>query len=396
VNRKIESESPPETGAIETARPSSSVRRAAALVFYNIAATVVLLLALEGMANVYYAFHDAFAERPLTERLFTEYDRDLGWVSLRNIYLPNVFGPGKYVRTNSQRFRSDTDFTPTVPPGKTRIICSGDSFTFGYGVDNNHAWPQSLAAVDPNIQAVNMGQGGYGADQAYLWYKRDGTSLDHDIQIMAVITPDLFRMQNSSFNGYGKPVLAIKDDHLVTNNVPVPRAMEIWSPRLARAENALSKLSITRLLRGVFGLKAEGPATEMQKERNQETAKVVPYMLDDLVSTNRARNSVFVLVYLPVRMEITENMAGSWRSLLAEYARQHGVLFIDLVDDFHRLPPDELDKLFFAWGSIYFPGAADHYTEAGNAFVADRIYRHLLANPETAAKLHASPTAVAP
>ena len=146
----------------------------------------------------------------------------------------------------------------------------------------------------------------------------------------------------------------------------------------------------------MFGLKAEGPATETQKERNQETAKVVPYMLDDLVSTNRARNSVFVLVYLPVRMEITENMAGSWRSLLAEYARQHGVLFIDLVDDFHRLPPDELDKLFFAWGSIYFPGAADHYTEAGNAFVADRIYRRLLANPETAAKLHASPTAAAP
>ena len=178
------------------ARPSSSVRRTAALVFYNIAATVVLLLALEGMANVYYAFHDAFAERPLTERLFTQYDRELGWVSLPNIYIPNVFGPGKYLRTNSQRFRSDTDFTPTVPPGKTRIICSGDSFTFGYGVDNDHAWPQSLAAVAPNIQAVNMGQGGYGADQAYLWYKRDGAALDHDIQILAVITPDLFRMQS--------------------------------------------------------------------------------------------------------------------------------------------------------------------------------------------------------
>lgn len=396
MDRKVESESPPDTGAIATGSPSAPARSIAALIFYNIAATVAFLLALEGMASVYYAFHDAFSERPLTERLFTEYDRELGWVSLPNIYLPNVFGPGKYVRTNSQRFRSDTDFTPTVPPGKTRIICSGDSFTFGYGVDNDHAWPQSLAAVDPNIQAVNMGQGGYGADQAYLWYKRDGAALDHDIQILAVITPDLFRMQNASFNGYGKPVLAVKDDRLVTNNVPVPRSLEVWSPRLARAENALSKLSISRLLRGVFGVKGEGPATETQKERNQETAKVVPYMLDDLIATNRARNSVFVLVYLPVRMEITENMAGSWRDLLAEYAREHGILFIDLVDDFHRLPPDELDKLFFAWGSIYFPGAADHYTEAGNAFVAERIYRRLVANPETAAKLHVRPAATAP
>jgi hypothetical protein len=118
-------------------------------------------------------------------------------------------------------------------------------------------------------------------------------------------------------------------------------------------------------------------------------------MLDDLIATNRAGNSVFVLVYLPVRMELTENVAGSWRGLLAEYARQRGILFIDLVDDFHRLHPDELDKLFFAWGSIYFPGAADHYTEAGNAFVADRIYRRLVANPETAAKLHVLPKATA-
>ena len=29
-----------------------------------------------------------------------------------------------------------------------------------------------------------MGQGGYGIDQAYLWYKRDGTKLDHDVQIL--------------------------------------------------------------------------------------------------------------------------------------------------------------------------------------------------------------------
>jgi hypothetical protein len=372
---------------------ASSVRRTVALVFYNIVITVALLLALEGLASIDYAFRDAFAQRPLAERLFTQYDPQLGWVSLPNIYLPNIFGPGIYVRTNSQRFRSSTDFTPTVPPGKTRIICSGDSFTFGYGVDNNHAWPQSLAALAPNVQSVNMGQGGYGADQAYLWYKRDGAALDHGIQILAVISPDLYRMQNSDFNGYGKPVLAVQDDRLVTNNVPVPRSMEMWSPRLARTQKALSNLSITRAIRGVFGLKTTGAVTETQKERNGETAKVVAYMLDDLISTNRARNSVFVLVYLPVRMEFTESVGGSWRKFLAEYARQRGVLFIDLVDDFRRLPPDEFDKLFFAWGSVYFPGAADHYTEAGNAFVADRIYRGLLANPETAAKLHASPVA---
>ena len=51
-----------------------------------------------------------------------------------------------------------------MPPGKTRIICSGDSFTLGFGVDNEHTWPQQLAARNANLETVNMGQGGYGAD----------------------------------------------------------------------------------------------------------------------------------------------------------------------------------------------------------------------------------------
>ncbi len=155
-------------------RPASSARRIGALVLYNIAATVVLLLVLEGIASVYYAFREAFVSPPVAESLYTAYDRDLGWVNLPNIYLPNMYGPGKYLRTNSQRFRNNEDFTLQVPPGKTRIICSGDSFTLGFGVDNDHTWPQLLAARAPNIETVNMGQGGYGADQAYLWYKRDG------------------------------------------------------------------------------------------------------------------------------------------------------------------------------------------------------------------------------
>ncbi|HEY5175682.1 MAG TPA: hypothetical protein VII95_08990 [Terriglobales bacterium] len=373
-------------------RPEVSVRRTAGFVFYNIAATLVLLLVLEGMASIYYTFHDAFESRPFAESLYTEYDRDLGWVNLPNVYLPNVYGPGKYLRTNSQRFRNNVDFTKQVPSGKTRIICSGDSFTLGYGVDNDHTWSQLLATRAPNIETVNMGQGGYGADQAYLWYKRDGAAFDHDMQIFALISADLYRMQNPSFIGYGKPLLAVKNDQLVITNVPVPVSMEAWSPRLARAQNALSNLSITRILRRTLRLDTAAAVTPTAS--NQETARVFSYMLDDLCKANRVKNSVLVLVYLPTREDWI--LEGSWRKVLADYARQRGLLYLDLFDDFHRLPPDELDRIFIARGTIDFRGAAGHYTEAGNAYVADLIYRRLLANPETAAKLHTQPVSAAP
>lgn len=84
-------------------------------------------------------------------------------------------------------------------------------------------------------------------------------------------------------------------------------------------------------------------------------------------------------------------MGTPWRKFLAEYTRQRGLLYLDLTDDFRRLPPEELDKLFMPQGAVDFPGAAGHYSEAGNAFVADLIYRRLAANPETAAQLHTQP-----
>jgi hypothetical protein len=195
-------------------------------------------------------------------------------------------------------------------------------------------------------------------------------------------------MQHARFNGYGKPVLAVRSEKVVVTNVPVPRSMEVWAPRLVRAENALSNLSITRLLRGVFNIDSEHP-TKHSIEANQKTANVLSYMLEDLKETNVAKHSVLVLAYLPFREDLEQQLpALSWRNYFAQYAREHGLLYLDLTNDFRRLPPAELDKMFIAKGAVDFPGVAGHYTDAGNAFVADLIYRGLLANRDTAAKLY--------
>ncbi len=376
-------------------RRAFSVRSTAAFVLYNIGAVLVLLVVLEGFASIYYTFRDAFALPPVAESLHTEYDRDLGWVNLPNVYLPNMYGPGIYLRTNSQRFRNNVDFTKRVPPGKTRIICSGNSHTMGYGVDNEHTWPQLLAARAQNIETVNMGQGGYGADQIYLWYKRDGAVLDHDIQILVLMSTDFPRMERSSFVGYGKPMLAVENGHLVTTNVPVPRLMGARSTRLERVADALSSLNITHFLQRLLKLDTPATVTETQKQRNLDISRILSYMLDDLAATNRARNSVLVLAYFPTREEYAGDSGAFWRKFLAAYAQQHGLLYLDFSDDFHRLPPEELDKLFIGKRMIGFPAAPGHYSEAGNAFVADLIYRRLLADPQTAAELHAQPAGAA-
>ena len=39
-------------------------------------------------------------------------------------------------------------------------------------------------------ETINMGQVGYGVDQAFLWYRRDADDLDVDVQFLAFIPND--------------------------------------------------------------------------------------------------------------------------------------------------------------------------------------------------------------
>ena len=163
------------------------------------------LVLLEGISSAVLFVWDIVqtSRRPLAERTHTRYDELLGWVNVEKVEVEDLYGEGLSLRTNSQGFRANQDYDVTPPNGKLRIICSGDSFTLGYGVDNDHTWCQLLTTLDDRLQTINMGQGGYGIDQAYLWYERDGLPLQPDVHLFTFITADFWRMRQRSFHGYG-------------------------------------------------------------------------------------------------------------------------------------------------------------------------------------------------
>ena len=51
-------------------------------------------------------------------------------------------------------------------------------------------------------------------------------------------------------------------------------------------------------------------------------------------------------------------------------------MFLDLVDDFMKIPDAEIEQLFIQ-KSIRYLGAG-HYTVKGNQYVADMIHKRLL------------------
>ena len=361
--------------------PLARIGRGILLALWIVVLPLLAMVLLEGASSLVLSIHTL--RRP-AEGMHSEYDSLLGWVNKPNVYLRDLYGPGTYLRTNAQRFRSNQPVAGSVPNGRVRVICSGDSFTLGYGVDNDHTWCERLTAQDRRIETVNMGQGGYGIDQAYLWYRRDGVPLEHNVHLFAFITDDFSRMKSPTFHGYGKPVLAIRNRALTIENVPVP-GREFYAPWLTRSADAIAQLRTSELIRRVA--KRFRPAKTTNIPASDSLIwEIAAKVFAELNSINRAKNSVLVLVFLPTKGDRGEG-AEAWRRRVHELSEREHIALADLIGDFQQVHADSVDRLFIPAGTIEFIGAEGHYTALGNAWVANKLYQHLLTIPEIASRL---------
>ena len=130
------------------------------------------------------------------------YDPILGWVS------PGIRGKREY------------DLSP--PPAKLRISAFGDSFTFGSGVNNEQSWAEQINLSQKRYEVLNFGVPGYGLDQAYLRYIKEGTSVSSHIVFIGYMSENLERSVNVFRPFYnedgalplGKPRFKLFDDKL--------------------------------------------------------------------------------------------------------------------------------------------------------------------------------------
>ncbi len=309
----------------------------------------------------------------LAERRHTRYDPELGWVNLPSVEIEDMYGPGISLRTNGQGFRNDVDFTEEVPPGVVRIICCGDSFTLGYGVSNDDTWCSQLDVPGVELERVNVGQGGYGVHQAYLWYMRDGRKLKHQILLFAFINLDFERMRQTTFVGYGTPRLRRgRSGDLEVTNVPVPQ-IKYRFPWLYQNGGHFLRLRTAQALTAWFG-------EDTQDELAWSEVFATSYQIfDNLIDEQRRAGGDTIFVYLPTSSDVTG--LSSTRRRVSRYLTQRGYPLLDLSEPFRETPPEEAMKLFINEGEVDFPGATGHYSVEGNRVVADLISSALAEHP---------------
>ena len=336
---------------------------------------MTLFIFLEGIASTMITAGKLLS-RVSREKIYTQYDSELGWIALPNLYYEDMYGDGIFLRTNAQNFRHSDAAQKNIPDGKVRIICSGDSMTFGHGVDNDHTWCNLLAKKNDKLETLNLGQNGYGIGQSFLLYNRVQAELNHQIHVFAFITDDFYRAGVDSFLGYPKPMLVLRDGNLIADNMPVPQ--RLFNNRyLIVAAEALTELRLVHLTRRLFGTTAKSLPRPVSNEIDVvQTRKVVIKVFQELQQISEINRRQIALVYLPAGewdYRSQDPLTEAWRNFLESEASNRGWLYLDLIADFNRLEAESVNDLFDG-----------HYTVSGNEYIAERLYERLMAVPKIA------------
>lgn len=348
------------------------LKRVAGLVGLGVIVPLLILAVGEGTASAWLFARDVSGIQVDTNFRRARYDSLVGWVGLPNLHLPDMFSPGVGLTTNAEGMRIAHPVTPELAPGTKRLICSGDSFTNGWGVGDADTFCAQLEGRVPGLETLNMAQPGYGIDQAYLWYKRDGARWPHQVHLFAFIWNDFERMAVANFSGYAKPTLKVEAGAPVVATAPTPD----WSGSIRRyywSRIALPKVRLFQLAdRGVNG----SDSVQLARVESQ-VWDVAEAVFRDLDRLNKARGSQLVLAWLPTGSELTPSVYDRRRARVAAFAERAGIPFVDLTPPIRQVPADTAAWFFITANQLQTNGASGHYTRRGHAWVADELARTL-------------------
>lgn len=170
--------------------------------------------------------------------VFFEFDETLGWKCK-----PNINGQFKRgeefdttISTNSLGMR-DKEYSLVKPTGKYRLAVLGDSFTWGFGVQNEDNYTEVLEKeLGKDFEVLNFGVSGFGRGQQLLYMKNEVLPFKPDaVLIMAYPGNDLSDNMADDYTAtiYPKPSFSVNEDKsLNIEGIPVKKPSGKFEERM--------------------------------------------------------------------------------------------------------------------------------------------------------------------
>jgi hypothetical protein len=286
--------------------------------------------------------------------IYFEPEKDLGWALRKNTTLYGLNGIS--YNSNRQGFRDDMDFvSQSVSLNKKRIMLLGDSFQFGYFINEDQTCARLLEKkLGDNYQIFNLGMVGYGIDQMYLAYKKYETVIKPDIVILTFIDEDIVRGFESfrSNEGMTKPSFAIKDNKLVLRNFSDPP-----------------------FFRNIIGSSRVINWFYKQFYRWHYCKMITNLIFADMAKSARNENQELIIIRYPMLTTFGNDSISKLNyCFLTKYFSYKSIIqgeklvYLDLYDKIAALSKDQREELYLKDDVGYH-----HPSENGNNFISDCI-----------------------
>lgn len=267
---------------------------------------------------------------------------------------PRIFG----LTTNSHGLRG-VEFASAKPEGTYRVLCLGDSCTFGSGADDAGTYPAQLKAPlealksELDVEVINSGVPGFSSYQGLAFLENEGLALAPDVVTIAFGYNDSSPAKSGSKRAY-REGLALSDQEFGTARKPpspwgIVRLYQRWQPAPSGAQVSATE--------GDLDAKVRVDLNEFRANH------------EHMLALCKARGIPVILIVWPLRAQASKPAPGdseSKRRLLPEYQAllrtwkdQEGVQVLDLIPALVGKPEHFVDQV--------------HMNAAGYGFVAKRL-----------------------
>jgi lysophospholipase L1-like esterase len=247
------------------------------------------------------------------------------------------------------------DVSISKPPGTFRVICLGDSFTFGEGVRLADTYPARLevlltdTGVHRRVEVINAGVQSYGTREAMSLFLRQGMHLQPDLVTLGFFLNDAtdagVTVQQHGARTEG-PELSLP--------ARVSRLWEIFE----------RKRRMQRLRDEFFQTTRDGFDSELWEECKE--------LLDAMEQLSRKQNFRFVVVLFPILWQLDGDYPfEDLHALVAGACRDAGCEFIDLLDAYRGRPAQ----------SLWVHPTDQHPNDIAHRLAAEHIAQYLTAQP---------------
>ena len=319
----------------------------------------------------------------------------IGWPSLAKAYAAPIDPGLGYGVTHGHRFTlnrfgfRESDFPTKRPSGETRVLCLGDSITFGYGLPAESAWPKIL---EKNVQELN-------GNRVFCINAAGNAATPHEAL-------DLYEAPARSFGastvvlGFCMNDVHLRQHHNDVRSVGLERrgaGLRAWRYQLRKSYLfSVFDLSVTEITkRYLYPLSGKSWLETHPYQLNSlgMTPVAERAWADTFTSLDELRKQVsregadLMLVAFPYQFQISntdfDNPYGIDKPRFAIdpfkrlklFCAQQGINYIDLQAVFARTRHAMIERRL-AWNDLYIDYC--HPNETGQALAAQAVFNKLV------------------